>query len=113
MPMTGISITALPFFITVVAGIGASQLADAIIGMHALDLLTVRHVATAVGLLGPAACHLLFMATRSPGAAVAIVSLSYLLGATTSSGYMANHADITARHAGLTFGVANSVATIP
>ena len=77
------------------------------------SLLSVRRAATLTGLLGPAICHLLFTLTSSPGLAIAVVTLSFCLGAATASGYMANHADLSSAHAGLTFAIANTVATIP
>jgi len=73
----------------------------------------VRRAATLTGLLGPAVCHLLFTLTASPGMAIALVTLSFFLGAATAPGYMANHADLSSSYAGLTFAIANTIATIP
>eukprot|EP00971_Amphidinium_carterae_P278085 5520093-Amphidinium_carterae.1 len=45
--------------------------------------------------------------------AIGVVTIAYFLGGATSSGYMANHADISNNYAGLTFSISNTVATIP
>ena len=42
-----------------------------------------------------------------------VVVEGFALGAATSSGYMANHADLSTSHAGLTFAIANTIATLP
>ena len=111
-----LSLTALPFAINAVAGVGFAMAADRAAGRRAAGvgpLLAVRRVATLVGLLGPAACLLLLIAANSAPLAIAAVTLSFLLGAATCSGYMANHADLSSSYAGLTFAISNTVATIP
>ena len=49
----------------------------------------------------------------SSGAALALMTLLFFFGSATNSGYMANHADLSRSYAGLTFGIANTAATIP
>ena len=113
VPTRGLSMTALPFLANALAGMAVGHLADALIAREVCSVLAVRRIATAIGLFGPAVCHLLFAMTRSPSVAIAILTLSFTLGATTSSGYMANHSDISSSYAGLTFGISNTVATLP
>jgi len=113
MPTRGLAFTSLPFLANALAGMAVGSVADALIARRACSVLAVRRLATAVGLLGPAVCHVIFPAAKTPATAIAIVSASFTLGAATSSGFMANHADISQSYAGLTFGVANTFATIP
>mmetsp|Transcript_15627 Transcript_15627/g.39769 ORF Transcript_15627/g.39769 Transcript_15627/m.39769 type:complete len:425 (-) Transcript_15627:357-1631(-) len=100
MSTRDLSYTSIPFLANAIAGIAFGYLADALIARKVCSVLSVRRLATGVGLLGPAACHVLFTLTRSPSVAIAIVTLSFTLGACTSSGYMANHGDISADYAG-------------
>lgn len=120
-----LSLTALPFAVNAAAGVGFAMAADRLAAGRAAahraagagpsdgPLLTVRRAATLVGLLGPAACLLLLIAAGSAPLAIAAVTLSFLLGAATCSGYMANHADLSVSYAGLTFAISNTVATVP
>jgi ACS family sodium-dependent inorganic phosphate cotransporter len=113
METRALSLTSVPFLANAIAGMLAGHVADTLISRKLCTVLTVRRLATTVGLLGPAACHVLFAMTRSPSVAIGIVTLSFTLGALTSSGYMANHSDISESYAGLTFGISNTVATLP
>jgi MFS family permease len=113
VPTRGLSLTALPFLANALTGMAVGHLADALIARELCSVLAIRRIATAIGLFGPAVCHLLFAMTRSPAIAIAIVTLSFACGGTTSSGYMANHSDISSSYAGLTFGISNTVATLP
>jgi len=106
-------LSALPYLVSAISGVMWGMFADLLILRKYFDLLTIRRMATSIGLLGPAVCSVAFAAATSPASALAVVTLSALLGAATSSGYMANHADISSGYAGLTFGVANTIATIP
>tara|TARA_B110001452_G_scaffold22483_2_gene17981 strand:- start:1386 stop:2711 length:1326 start_codon:yes stop_codon:yes gene_type:complete len=112
MPTQQLSLTALPFAVNACANVGFGLLADSATA-SGWSLLSVRRAATLTGLLGPAVCHLLFTLTASPGMAIALVTLSFFLGAATAPGYMANHADLSSSYAGLTFAIANTIATIP
>jgi len=108
-----LSIMALPYFVNSFAGIGWGILADLAIAHRLCSRLAVRKAATALGLLGPAICCVTIASATSPHLALGVVTTSSLLGAATSSGYMANHGDITGRYAGLTFAVSNTLATLP
>mmetsp|Transcript_10875 Transcript_10875/g.24984 ORF Transcript_10875/g.24984 Transcript_10875/m.24984 type:complete len:469 (+) Transcript_10875:65-1471(+) len=113
VPVKSLWLTAFPYFAMTVANISAGYVADAITSQRLASVRTVRIAATTVGLVGPAICHLLFATATTARMALGIISISYLLGGATSSGYMANHADISSSYAGLTFSVANTLATVP
>lgn len=113
MPTRSLAFTSLPFLANALAGMAVGHAADALIARRVCSVLTVRRLATLTGLLGPAGCLVLFTLTSSPPVAIAVISLSFTLGAATSSGFMANHSDISESYAGLTFGIANTFATIP
>jgi len=106
-------LTAVPYLAMTISNVLAGRCADALISHRAINVLTVRQLATAVGLVGPAMCHLLFVTASTPRMAIGVVTIAYFLGGATSSGYMANHADISNNYAGLTFSISNTVATIP
>lgn len=68
---------------------------------------------TVIGLIGPGICLLIFCTMKSLLFAVVFVSLSMALCACNSAGHLSNHADIAPNHAGITFAVSNTLATIP
>lgn len=112
MPTAILGAAAVPFAANAVSGMVLGYIADGAV-RRGTPTITVRRLATSVGLLGPAACHLAFMNVKSPTAAVAITTLSFILGAASCSGYMANHADLSTSYAGITFAVSNTIATVP
>lgn len=111
-----LSVTAVPYLVAALSAVVLGLAADASV-MRGDDVRSVRCLATGAALLGPAICHLGVCAgmyanvVAAPGV-IMITSLSYLLGAAGSSGYMANHADLSDR-AGITFAVSNVLATVP
>lgn len=68
---------------------------------------------TAIGLIGPAIFLLWFSTVRSLLAAILFISLSMGLCACNSAGHLSNHADVAPNHAGITFAISNTIATIP
>jgi MFS family permease len=106
-------LTAIPFAVSAVSGTLTGLLADAALARRYVSVLTVRRAATMAGLLGPASCLLMLSISTSPAVAIAVMTVSNLLGSATNAGYMANHADLSTTHAGLTFAVANTAATVP
>lgn len=113
LPVRDLWLTALPFLVNALAGLGIGHAADLLVRSRRLSVLNVRRIATAVGLLGPALCHVMLVCVRVPRLAIAAAALSHALGAATSAGYMANHADISHSLAGLTFSWSNTLATVP
>ena len=113
VPTRQLWMTAVPFAVNAVAGTGFGLAADAALARSFCSVLTVRRAATLIGLLGPAVCLMIMTTISSSGAALALMTLSFFFGSATNSGYMANHADLSRSYAGLTFGIANTAATIP
>ncbi|XP_013787312.2 sialin-like [Limulus polyphemus] len=66
-----------------------------------------------IGLIGPAIFLLCFCAVNNLLFAVIFVSISMGLCACNSAGHLSNHADVAPNHAGITFAISNTVATIP
>lgn len=113
MPRRSLWLGALPYLADALAGVAFGGLCDWLVRTRRLSVLTTRKVATSVGLLGPAVCHVAFALTTSPALAIAIQTVSGLCFAAVASGAHANHADLSTRYAGLTFAIANTLASLP
>ncbi|XP_039286184.1 sodium-dependent phosphate transport protein 1, chloroplastic-like [Nilaparvata lugens] len=107
-----ISLTAVPYIVNSLVGIVAGHFADTLISKR-WSVLSVRRLMTSIGLLGPGVFLLAFCAVDNLLAAVVFVSISMGLCACNSAGHLSNHADIAPNHAGLTFAISNTLATIP
>ncbi|KAL6257193.1 hypothetical protein P5V15_012122 [Pogonomyrmex californicus] len=107
-----ISLTALPYIVNSLIGIVAGHSADTLIQKR-WSVLSVRRLMTNIGLIGPGAFLLAFCAVDNLLAAVIFVSISMGLCACNSAGHLSNHADIAPNHAGITFAVSNTIATVP
>ncbi|XP_012249006.1 sodium-dependent phosphate transport protein 1, chloroplastic isoform X1 [Bombus impatiens] len=107
-----ISFTAFPYIVNSLVGIVAGHSADNLIQKR-WPVLSVRRLMTNIGLIGPGAFLLAFCAVDNLLAAVIFVSISMGLCACNSAGHLSNHADIAPNHAGITFAVSNTIATIP
>lgn len=107
-----ISLTAVPYVLNSLVGVVAGHFADSLISRK-WTVLSVRRLMTSIGLLGPGIFLLCFCAVDSLLLAVVFVSISMGLCACNSAGHLSNHADIAPNHAGVTFAVSNTLATIP
>ncbi|KAF6200696.1 hypothetical protein GE061_005140 [Apolygus lucorum] len=107
-----ISLTAAPYVVNSLVGIMAGHYADKLVNKK-WSVLSVRRLMTSIGLIGPGISLLAFCAVDNLLAAVVIVSISMGLCACNSAGHLANHADIAPNHAGVTFAISNTLATIP
>ncbi|KAL7294169.1 sodium-dependent phosphate transport protein 1, chloroplastic-like [Trichogramma pretiosum] len=107
-----ISLTAIPYIVNSLVGIMAGHSADNLIQKR-WSILSVRRLMTNIGLIGPGAFLLAFCAVDNLLLAVIFVSISMGLCACNSSGHLSNHADVAPNHAGITFAVSNTIATIP
>ncbi|XP_043277401.1 sialin-like isoform X3 [Venturia canescens] len=107
-----ISLTALPYIVNSLVGIVAGHSADNLIQKR-WSVLSVRRLMTNIGLVGPAAFLLAFYAVDNLVAAVIFVSISMGLCACNSAGHLSNHAEVAPNHAGITFAISNTIATIP
>jgi len=107
-----ISLTAVPYICNSVFGIVAGNYADKLID-HRWSVLTVRRLMTTIGLMGPAIFLLLFCSVNSLAATIILISISMGLCACNSAGHLSNHAEVAPNHAGITFSISNTMATIP
>jgi len=109
----GISYVALPYLANSVLNIVAGHYADSLVNRRTWSLLSVRRLMTSIGLFGPAVALLCFCAVSSFPLALFFVSCSMGFCAFNSAGHLANHADVAPQHAGITFAISNTLATIP
>ncbi|XP_018897871.1 uncharacterized protein [Bemisia tabaci] len=107
-----ISLTAAPYVFNSLVGVVAGHYADILITQR-WSVLSVRRLMSSIGLIGPGVFLLMFCAVDNLLAAVILVSISMGLCACNSAGHLSNHADIAPNHAGATFAVSNSLATLP
>ncbi|XP_014294199.1 uncharacterized protein [Halyomorpha halys] len=107
-----ISLTAVPYIINSLVGILAGHFADTLVSRK-WSVLSVRRLMTSIGLFGPGIFLLAFCTVDNLLAAVVFVSISMGLCACNSAGHLSNHADIAPNHAGITFAISNTLATIP
>ncbi|XP_026285662.1 uncharacterized protein LOC113211496 [Frankliniella occidentalis] len=107
-----ISLTAVPYVVNSLTGILSGHFADTLV-LRRWTVLSVRRLMTTLGLLGPGIFLLAFCAVDNMLAAVIIVSISMGMCACNSAGHLSNHADIAPNHAGVTFAISNTLATIP
>lgn len=107
-----ISFTAVPYILNSLCGVAAGHFADSLVSRK-WTVLSVRRLMTSIGLLGPGVFLLCFCAVDNLLFAVIFVSISMGLCACNSSGHLSNHADVAPNHAGFTFAVSNTLATIP
>lgn len=107
-----VSYTALPYIMNSLVGVAAGHYADSLIAKK-WTVLSVRRLMTSIGLLGPAVFLMLFGSVDSLALALSFVSISLGLCGCNSSGHMSNHPDVAPNHAGITFAVSNTFATIP
>src|SRR5699024_11071172 len=68
---------------------------------------------TVIGLTGAGLCMLCFIGVRSLLPAVLIICAAMSFCAFNSAGHLSNHSDIAPNHAGITFAISNTLATIP
>ncbi|CAF2331387.1 unnamed protein product [Rotaria sp. Silwood2] len=109
---TSLSFTAFPYVMNCLLGVAAGHFADSLI-QNRWTVLSVRRLMTAIGLLGPGLFMLLFISVDNLLLAVVFISISMGLSACNSAGHLSNHADIAPNHAGITFAISNTLATIP
>lgn len=108
-----IMLTAVPYIVNSLVGVVAGHVADSLITRHKWTVLSVRRLMTCIGLVGPAVFILFFSAVNNLPLAVFFVTISLGLSACNSSGHLSNHAEVAPSHAGITFAISNTLATIP
>ena len=115
------SFCVVPTLATIAATNVAGWMADEVISRNLLSKTHTRKVMQAVGSLGPAGC-LLYLASMSSGnangsptsltEAVSVVTAWLALGGFSAAGFGSNHQDLSARYAGVLFGISNGVGSI-
>lgn len=106
------SLTAVPYIVSSLCGIAWGHIADLLVSVG-WPVLKVRRIMTVLGLMGPGICLALFPEITNLPAAILVISVAMGLCAANSSGHLSNHADIAPNHAGVTFAISNTIATIP
>jgi ACS family sodium-dependent inorganic phosphate cotransporter len=111
--------TVVPFVGTVAATNAAGWIADAMVNNGVLTKTQTRRLMQGVGSLGPAVCLIKLAADQGEGGghgdvgeAVAMVTAWLALGGFSAAGYGSNHQDISARWAGVLFGLSNGLASV-
>lgn len=104
--------TAVPYIMNSLLGVVAGHFADSLVA-NKWTVLSVRRLMTSVGLLGPGVFILFFSMVNNLPLAVFFVSISLGLSACNSAGHLSNHPEVAPNHAGITFAVSNTLATIP
>eukprot|EP01059_Diplonema_ambulator_P008769 TRINITY_DN18516_c0_g1_i1.p1 TRINITY_DN18516_c0_g1~~TRINITY_DN18516_c0_g1_i1.p1 ORF type:complete len:432 (+),score=67.27 TRINITY_DN18516_c0_g1_i1:42-1298(+) len=108
-----LGIVAIPLGLCVLASPVYGTIADYLHHTKGISLLVVRRMLSAIGMLGPAVIFLIFPYAQTQWMAIVLVSLIFILYGCMSSGVFSNHADILPTHAGMAFGLGNTIATIP
>ncbi|MPC08571.1 Sodium-dependent phosphate transport protein 1, chloroplastic [Portunus trituberculatus] len=106
------SLTAVPYIISSLCGVVWGHVADQLISVG-WPVLRVRRLMTFFGLMGPGLCLALFPEVSNLVVAVLVISMAMGLCAANSAGHLSNHADVAPNHAGITFAISNTIATIP
>ena len=107
-----ISLTALPYLVNSGSGVFAGHIADSLINAN-WSVISVRKIMTTIGLVLPALFLLLFSTVNNLLLAILFITFSMAFISFNSAGHLSNHADVAPSHAGLTFAVSNTIATIP
>ncbi|XP_058507328.1 sialin [Solea solea] len=107
-------LSALPYLGCAVLAVLSGQLADYLRETCHYPTVTVRKVASIIGMIGPA---VFLVAAGYTGCnytlAVTFLTISSSLGGVSASGFNINHLDIAPSYAGILLGITNTFATIP
>lgn len=108
-----ISLTAVPYVVNSLFGVVSGHIADGLLQNKNWSVLNVRRLMTCVGLIGPGLFLAIFCVVDNLLFAVMLVSISMGLSACNSAGHLSNHVDVAPNHAGVTFAISNTIATVP
>lgn len=108
-----LSLTALPYIVNSIFGVVCGHVADGLLMRKSWSVLNVRRLMTCIGLVGPALFLAIFCVVDHLAFALILVSISMGLSAGNSAGHLSNHVDVAPNHAGTTFAISNTIATIP
>jgi MFS family permease len=101
-----------PSIVSFVCLNASGALGDALIA-RGLSVVAVRKLMQTIGFGGAIASLLALTQVQTAEAAVAVMSMSTLLGSAVAAGFACNHLDIAPRHAGALMGISNTAGTIP
>ncbi|THD24036.1 Sodium-dependent phosphate transport protein 1 [Fasciola hepatica] len=105
-------LTALPYLSNCIASIAAGHIADHFI-QRQWSVLAVRRLMTCIGLAGPGVLMFLFSSYTTTYSAICVITVCMMLSAFNSAGHLSNHVEVAPGHAGITFAISNTLATIP
>ncbi|CAH1118633.1 unnamed protein product [Phaedon cochleariae] len=108
-----LSLTAVPYIVNSIFGVISGHVADGLLSNKSWSVLNVRRLMTCIGLVGPALFLAIFCVVDHLAFALILVSISLGLSASNSAGHLSNHVDVAPNHAGTTFAISNTIATIP
>ncbi|XP_046326762.2 sialin-like [Haliotis rufescens] len=109
------SLSAVPYLCAAIVSIVAGQVADCLRSRVGLATATVRKIMV-IAAFSTVACFLVGASfVTCEFRHVAVVLLCFAVSGTgiTRAGFPVNHVDIAPRHAGVLFGITNTVATVP
>lgn len=107
------SLTAVPYIVNSLFGVVSGHIADGLLQNKGWSVLNVRRLMTCIGLIGPGLFLAIFCVVDNLLFAVVLVSISMGLSACNSAGHLSNHVDVAPNHAGVTFAISNTIATVP
>eukprot|EP01060_Flectonema_neradi_P000959 TRINITY_DN10567_c0_g1_i1.p1 TRINITY_DN10567_c0_g1~~TRINITY_DN10567_c0_g1_i1.p1 ORF type:complete len:425 (+),score=28.89 TRINITY_DN10567_c0_g1_i1:64-1338(+) len=113
VPKEELGIVALPLFLSTILSPMYGAFADWLHGSRGVSLLKVRRLLTAIGLFGPAIMFALFPHAKTKFGAISLMCCIAVTSGCLSPGVFSNHADVLPHHAGMAFGLGNTIATIP
>eukprot|EP01063_Lacrimia_lanifica_P018798 TRINITY_DN25740_c0_g1_i1.p2 TRINITY_DN25740_c0_g1~~TRINITY_DN25740_c0_g1_i1.p2 ORF type:complete len:442 (+),score=115.64 TRINITY_DN25740_c0_g1_i1:106-1431(+) len=112
-PKTSLGIAAIPMLLNCLVSPLYGWFSDYLLNSCGWPLLRVRRVLSALGLLIPAAMFYQVPYATTESSAISLICVCYLAQGCLGSGVFANHADIVPKHAGMAFGLGNTIATLP
>ena len=113
VPKEELGIVAYPLLLSTVLSPMYGAFADWLHDSKGVSLLKVRRILTVIGLFGPAIVFALFPHAKTKFGAISLLCCFAVTSGCLSPGVFANHADILPHHAGMAFGLGNTIATVP
>jgi len=101
-----------PWIASFIMGNLVGVLADRLID-KGWTVTRVRRFMQLIGSVGPALMLILLANVQDAALAVVLLTAALGLAAFSFAGFASNHLDIAPRHAGILFGISNTVATVP
>jgi MFS family permease len=106
------AVSMLPYIACTLLSVAGGAAADRLVS-KGVPKLHVRKAAQTVGELLPAALLVACGYASSPTAAVVLLTLAVGINGIANAGFGSNHLDVAPQYAGLLFGLANTLASLP